>query len=307
MFPALEKILKDLKPKYDDDSIDRLNYAYTTTFLSLLIVIIGTKQYIGEPVQCWIPAEYKRSWEVYIENYCFVENTFFVEDTVTAILSPEEKKEREIIYYQWVPILLTGQLLLFLLPKAVWTALNWKTGFNVRAITRGGIKERHNKVLRYYKKNDTHENTKTIATHIMTVTALNSRRMDRLDKNNNPNIFGFRPSNIYASYTTTVYLVFKILNCINVVAQLFVMNAFLNTHYYFWGFGILQDLWNNITWKKSGRFPRVTYCEFTRRGDTNSVSTPRTAQCVLVSCFLLLILSLGLGILCTGEWQFVIE
>lgn len=70
MFPALEKIITNLKPKYDDDAIDRLNYAYTTTFLSLLIVIIGTKQYIGEPLQCWMQPEYKGSWEKYIENYC---------------------------------------------------------------------------------------------------------------------------------------------------------------------------------------------------------------------------------------------
>lgn len=70
MFPALEKVVKNFKPKYDDDSTDRLNYALTTKFLSLLIVIIGMKQYIGEPLQCWMSAEFKGNWEKYIESYC---------------------------------------------------------------------------------------------------------------------------------------------------------------------------------------------------------------------------------------------
>ncbi|KAE9549810.1 hypothetical protein FO519_006975 [Halicephalobus sp. NKZ332] len=287
MFPALERIVKNLKPKYDDDGVDRLNYVYTTTFLSLLIVIIGSKQYIGEPLQCWMSAEFKSQWEKYIENYCFVENTYYWRTNKDEPLTEKDhlsdsETKKEIIYYQWVPIVLMGQLLLFFLPKALWTAFSWKTGFSVRAITRGGVKERQNKVLRHYKKNDPHEDTKTIATHIMTVAALNSRRMDRLDRNNNRQILRFFPSNVYANYMTIVYLLFKVLNCINVFGQLLIMNCFLNTKYTFWGIGILSDLWNNRDWKVSGHFPRVTYCDFMIREALTGNPLHRTVQCVLM-------------------------
>uniref|UniRef100_A0AC34QWP8 Innexin n=1 Tax=Panagrolaimus sp. JU765 TaxID=591449 RepID=A0AC34QWP8_9BILA len=274
MFPALEKVVKNFKPKYDDDSIDRFNYALTTKFLSLLIVIIGMKQYIGEPLQCWMAPEFKGNWEKYIESYCFVENTYYWPVNEPNIPLPSEKKERELIYYQWVPIVLIGQLLLFLAPKAIWAAFSWKTGFNVRAMTGGNPKKRETKVLRHYKKNDCHDDATTIAFHIKIVADHNSNRNDQL--------FGVLPTKFYENYTTTVYLVFKLLNCVNVIGQLFVLNHFLNTNYTFWGFGILRDLLTGRDWTASGHFPRVTYCDFMRREDVSSVPMQFTVQCVLM-------------------------
>lgn len=70
MLPAVERLVKNLKPKFDDDVIDRLNYAYTSSLFIILILVIGAKQYVGEPLQCWMSAEYKTNWEKYVENYC---------------------------------------------------------------------------------------------------------------------------------------------------------------------------------------------------------------------------------------------
>lgn len=137
MLPAVDRIVKNIKPKYDDDCIDRLNYAYTSGFFVILILVIGAKQYVGEPLQCWMNAEFKGSWEKYIENYCkltevlefgllespkamfalqhkikhpqltipvsgFVENTYYVSFEKDYLPAEENRKPYELRYYQWV-------------------------------------------------------------------------------------------------------------------------------------------------------------------------------------------------------------
>ena len=52
-------LLKQLRPRFDDDAIDRLNYMYTNMFLVLFSLTIMAKQYVGKPLQCWVPAQFK--------------------------------------------------------------------------------------------------------------------------------------------------------------------------------------------------------------------------------------------------------
>ncbi len=50
---------KITKPKYDDDVIDRLNYVYTNIIIISFALTIAAKSFIGEPLQCWVPAQFK--------------------------------------------------------------------------------------------------------------------------------------------------------------------------------------------------------------------------------------------------------
>ena len=70
MNDAVERLVKNIKPKFDEDVIDRMNYIYTSGLFVILIVVIATKQYVGEPLQCWMSPEFKDPWEKYIESYC---------------------------------------------------------------------------------------------------------------------------------------------------------------------------------------------------------------------------------------------
>uniref|UniRef100_A0A5K4F321 Innexin n=2 Tax=Schistosoma mansoni TaxID=6183 RepID=A0A5K4F321_SCHMA len=119
--------------RFDDDFADRLNYQYTGVLMFLFIGLIGIRQYVGKPIQCWIPQEFTRGWEEYAENYCWVSNTYFA--PLQHSLPPAPDREMLLIgYYQWAPIVMAIQAMLFYLPCLIWRLFMAQSGFNVRRI-----------------------------------------------------------------------------------------------------------------------------------------------------------------------------
>ncbi|KAL5969239.1 Innexin unc-9, partial [Taenia solium] len=88
----------------------------------------------GKPIQCWIPQEFTRGWEEYAENYCWVSNTYFSPLPKRLPQSMADRENARILYYQWAPILMAIQALLFYLPCLIWRLFNSHSGFNVRRI-----------------------------------------------------------------------------------------------------------------------------------------------------------------------------
>uniref|UniRef100_A0A1I8ELH1 Innexin n=1 Tax=Wuchereria bancrofti TaxID=6293 RepID=A0A1I8ELH1_WUCBA len=90
------------KPRYEEDSVDRLNYHVTTLILLIAAFTIIAKEYGGDPIQCWLPAELasQKSWEQYAEDYCFVENTYYIPLEQNMPQSEKHRDERLITYYQ---------------------------------------------------------------------------------------------------------------------------------------------------------------------------------------------------------------
>ena len=67
---------------------------------------------------------------------------------------------------------------------------------------------------------------------------------------------------LYGNYLITGYIVVKLLYLGNAVGQVFLIEAFLNIEYRFFGVHIVERMFRGEDWSHSERFPRVTLCEF---------------------------------------------
>lgn len=261
----LDKFLQGLKPQFDDDSVDRLNYYYTPLIFVIIALTLSAKQYVGQPIQCWIPAQFTGAWEQYSENYCFVQNTYFLPLNHYIPQDVEQREEREIGYYQWVPFVLGLQGIFFYLPSLIWRLFNWQSGVAVKSLIHM-CQDVGN--MQVDKRKSSME---VVAAHIR-----DSLRMQQsLAKG-----YLFSPLFSRGTFLICLYKFVKLLYLLQIVAQFVLLNNFLGTAYRFWGFEILRDLAHGREWQESGHFPRVTMCDFEVRVLGNKHR--HTVQCVLM-------------------------
>lgn len=266
----------DTKVRQDDDYIDKLNHRYTTFILVIFAIVVSTKQYVGEPINCWCPAHFTDNHEDFTNKICWVSNTYYVPVQQKTIPEDNEAKER-IGYYQWVPMILLCQALLFYLPCMVWRFFNNKAGIDVNNIVEASMTLQHTAYA------DTRDKTvRFMAKHLDRY--LGSTRPYRKGACVNCRHFLSRNCCLicgrrYGNFLVFLYLFVKVLFVGNVIGQLFLLNAFLGTNYHAYGYEVLLRLLRAEDWTFSERFPRVTLCDFNIRNLGNIHR--HTVQCVL--------------------------
>lgn len=259
--------LRLFAPSTYDDRIDRLNYVVTSTMLTFFAILVSAKQYVGSPIQCWMPMEFKGGWEQYAEDYCFIQNTYWVHFGKEVPTEIDERKSAEIGYYQWVPIVLALQALMFFIPSWIWQTLHKQSGLDLDSV----IKEA--KSLRNARCEDRKAELTKLAVFVEENLEFDVPRYQRRFLCFN---FGFS----LGSYVSTLYLFVKLLYVINIFTQFIILNNFLGTEHSLWGFKTMYDLWTGREWLDSGIFPRVTMCDFKVRRLANIHRY--SVQCVLM-------------------------
>jgi hypothetical protein len=252
---------------HDDDSIDRLNYATTAKLLSVFAGLILAKQAVGSPLQCFVPAEYKTPWEAYIETYCFVENTYYVNATVNQFPDhTEDRRQYELKYYQWMPYIFVLEAIICYCPKLIFKLLYSFAEMRVTDV----IQYAWQKVKDVKTKNKKGEAAQPIA-----VDSLISKQLMDLRG------IQIRPTKVaFGWYLTAIYFGMKLSILSSITIQLLLLQFFIKADNPFWGFGLFSDLYYGRDWRVNGYFPRVTFCDLKTR-DLGQ-QRPHTIQCVLM-------------------------
>ena len=151
-----------------EDFADRLNHVWTFGFLLVLAAIISWKHGYQKPISCWCPAQFSDAmvekahqtcWHSYF-MYPSELNYGFERLDITAVTQDLEEKESPITtYYQWVPVILCLQALVFKLPHVMMQIFHGYSGLEfgkIAGLTKGyqhlGMSERQklaNQISRY--------------------------------------------------------------------------------------------------------------------------------------------------------------
>jgi hypothetical protein len=274
------RAIPQLFTRNDDDYADRLSHRYTVLLLVVFAGIVTTGQLVGDPIKCWCPKHFESGWEKYTASYCWIRNTYYL-DWEERIPPPSEDKKTPIIYYQWVPLILLTQALLFYAPCFLWRRLNSKTGIDLHDLMETAEK--------YQKAEDDEVKRKRLG--ILT------RQMHRylgISKKYKKSMKAEITVNIkwilaklccwwcgrrFHNYLVILYVIMKVIYLANSIGQFWMLNDFLNTDYHYYGIAVIKAMIAGEDWTTSPRFPRVTLCNFNIRRLGNI--HPYTVQCVL--------------------------
>lgn len=147
-----------------DDGVDKLNRKYTLVVFLFLALPIFTRQYIGDPIECFTPTYFTDAQARFVNSYCWTASTYYLvsdaEGDEAAEAPPREPPDPRVqpeeldyagfetppaggaerlrrvhvSYYQWAPLILLVQGCCFHLPFVLWGACAHSAGVKLRRL-----------------------------------------------------------------------------------------------------------------------------------------------------------------------------
>lgn len=267
-------IVSDLKSSFrrthDDDIVDRYNHKYTVMTLAIFIFIISSKQYFGEPIVCWTPAQFTGSHTSYANTICWTHGTYPVgsEQPYHTV-----DRTRVLPYYQWVPFILLFMACCFYLPKFLWHTLSRQSGIDIASLAKNAIAVDDMDIEKREATVD------QIARHIhlgLTLKYEYEPMFKRFNLRKRIHI-GKR----YGNYLYLIYMFIKLVYILNLFGQLILLNSFFGFQYYAYGFEFLRKFLIGDDYSRIDlAFPRVTFCDFKIRNLGDNIHQ-HSVQCAL--------------------------
>jgi len=255
VFGSLRSVLK-IDEVCVDNNVFRLHYKVTVIFLLACSVLVTSRQYFGDPIDCIqrddIPPNI-------IDTYCWIHATFTLPKAFNKTVgievphpgvdkfSPGEERTYH-KYYQWVCFVLFFQAVMFYIPRYLWKMWEGKKLSNLVLNLNNPILSDDNRdkeldlLIEYIRRNLGNHNT-------------------------------------YLYYFTLC----EALNFLNVCFQMYLVDAFLGGAFSTYGLDVIrysemdQDDRNDPMIRV---FPRMTKCTFHRYGSSGDVQR-HDALCIL--------------------------
>ncbi|CAG9824623.1 unnamed protein product [Phaedon cochleariae] len=130
-YQSLRTLLR-LEKIHADNNVFKLHYKVTVVLLLGFSILLTSKQYFGEPINCHIgKTDISKD---FIDTFCWISGTFTLKKTLNSknlpgLGNPFDAKDSEIyrhFYYQWVSIAFGIQAIFFYVPKFLWKT--WEAG-----------------------------------------------------------------------------------------------------------------------------------------------------------------------------------
>ncbi|XP_020284935.1 innexin shaking-B [Pseudomyrmex gracilis] len=257
IFRGLKSLIK-ISHIHIDSAVFRLHYSLTVILLIAFSLIVTTRQYVGNPIDC---IHSKDLPEDVLNTYCWIHSTY-------TIISAYHKKEgaevpfpgvdnsksytdaerKEYRYYQWVCFMLFLQAILFYTPRWLWKG--WEGG-KIHALMMDLDIGLCSEVEKKQKK---------------------KMLLDYLWEN-------LRFHNWWAYR----YYLCEVLALLNVIGQMFLMNRFFDGAFLTFGIDVLKFLESDQEDRVDPMiyvFPRMTKCTFYKYGVSGEVER-HDAMCIL--------------------------
>jgi hypothetical protein len=250
-----------LKVRYGGDRADidspffKLHYRTTATFCFICCLLVTANDLIGNTIDCIsgsIPGNV-------LNTFCWIMSTFSVphrpgikgEAYAYQGVAPIDGDEDKLIhhaYYQWVPFVLFLQGVLFYLPHYLWKTLEDRKLSKITNGLRG----------RTLSLDERKEQCEILVKYIRET---------------------FHMHNFYAFK----YFLCDVLNFVNVIGQMYLLNAFLGGVFMAYGTDVLY--WSEVDSEARSDpmirvFPRLTKCTFHKYGSSGTLER-HDALCVL--------------------------
>ena len=206
---ALKGLFKVDKIKVDNP-LFRCHYKLTVIILATSATLISLKQYVGDPIDCFVSNNEKSPITADIlDTYCWIHSTHTLPNQPGPIPGLGTPKEDDFVryhkYYQWVGFFLIFQAITFYLPRLIWKS--WETG-RMKSLVEDLITVMPNDVERHAKEN--------LVNYL------------------------FNNVNQHQNYAF-VYFACELLNAINIVGQIFLVDTFLGGEFTEYGGNVLSQ------------------------------------------------------------------
>ncbi|CAF1301269.1 unnamed protein product [Rotaria sordida] len=266
----------------DDSMCDRLNYRYTVAIL-VIFAIINMNRLYTDQIKCWVPAFFTPNYDEYVRSVCFVQNTYYIKHTDKVPKKYENKKENEILYYQWIPFLLLIKAFLFYIPRMSWNTFGLKSGVQISDLVESSFD---------YKlpTTDAIHRQMCLKYVIDTIDDYCNDHRRQINTRKHLNIFqriltaGWCLTGIYlGNYLVVLYTTTKLMYIGISIFQIFILSILLGSNFAFYGVRVIDRLFRGISWDTETRlFPKTTLCDFTVR----EFGHPKQAHEYTVPCVL---------------------
>lgn len=230
-----------------DNNIFRLHYKATVIILVAFSLIVTSRQYIGDPIDCIvdeIPLNV-------MDTYCWIYSTFTIpnrlggrigKDVVQPGVSSHVEGEDDVKYhkyYQWVCFVLFFQAMFFYLPRYLWKT--WEAG-----------------------------RLKMLALDLTCPIISDDNKKDRIRL-----LLDYFHTNLHCqNFYAIRFMICEVLNFVNVVAQIYFVDYFLDGEFSTYGSDVIKftELEPEDRADPMARvFPKVTKCTFHKYGPSGSV------------------------------------